>query len=212
MLIFSSFLQFCYTEEYIEYVLLKKRWRPKIPKSLPKYLTEAEFDRVKIVSENLTTRDRALILLLFSSGCRSLEISNLSIQDVNLNSRTIVVIGKGARIRKAHFSEECALVLKEYLDSRIYEGKDPLFLDNSENRLKTSGIYYITKKIGKLAGIKHTLHPHCCRHTFSTNMLARGASLELIADELGHVNLNTTRIYARILTDDIVEAYQNIMG
>jgi integrase/recombinase XerD len=208
----SSFLQFCLAEEYIENVVIKKRWRPKIPQSLPKYLNETEFARVKIVAENLGTRDRALILFLFSSGCRSSEVSNLSIKDINLEKRTAEVTGKGKRIRKVHFSEECAIALSEYLKLRNSDGIDPLFLNNSGKRLEIKSIYYITRKIGKRAGLPQSLHPHCCRHTFATNMLARGATLEFIADELGHANLNTTRIYARILTEDMIISYQNIMG
>ncbi|MEH7356678.1 site-specific tyrosine recombinase/integron integrase [Neobacillus drentensis] len=208
----SSFLQFCIAEEYIENVVIKKRWRPKIPQSLPKYLDETEFARVKIASENLTFRDQSVILFLFSSGCRSSEVSNLSIQDVNLEKRTAEVTGKGKRIRKVHFSEECAIALNEYLKTRNSDGKDPLFLNNSGQRLEVNSIYYITRKIGKEAGLQQSLHPHCCRHTFATNMLARGATLEFIGDELGHANLNTTRIYARILTEDLILSYQNKMG
>lgn len=208
----SSFLQFCLAEEYIENVIIKKRWRPKIPKSLPKYLSENEFAKVKITTENSALRDRALMLFLFSSGCRSSEVSNLSIKDVNLEKRTAEVTGKGKKIRKVHFSEECALVLKDYIHTRICKESDPLFLSNSDQRIGPKSIYYITRKIGKKAGLNQSLHPHCCRHTFATNMLARGATIEFIADELGHSNLNTTRIYARILTEDMITSYQNIMG
>jgi integrase/recombinase XerD len=208
----SSFFQFCFAEEYIENVIIKKRWRPKIPKSLPKYLNEKEFARVKIAAENLALRDRAMVLFLFSSGCRSSEVSNLSIKDVNLEKRTAEVTGKGKKIRKVHFSEECAIVLNQYLQTRKCNVADPLFLNNSGQRLGPKSIYYITRKIGKKAGLQQSLHPHCCRHTFATNMLARGATIEFIADELGHSNLNTTRIYARILTDDMILAYQNKMG
>lgn len=208
----SSFLQFCLAEEYIENVIIKKRWRPKIPKSLPKYLSENEFAKVKLTTENSVLRDRALMLFLFSSGCRSSEVSNLSIKDVNLEKRTAEVTGKGKKIRKVHFSEECALVLKDYIHTRICKESDPLFLSNSDQRIGPKSIYYITRKIGKKAGLNQSLHPHCCRHTFATNMLARGATIEFIADELGHSNLNTTRIYARILTEDMITSYQNIMG
>ena len=60
-------------------VVIKKRWRPKIPQSLPKYLTDSELARVKMLLENLTLRNRALILFLVSSGCRKSELSNLYI-------------------------------------------------------------------------------------------------------------------------------------
>jgi integrase/recombinase XerD len=75
----SSFFNFCLAEEYIETVLIKKRWRPKIPQSLPQYLNEQEFARTKLAAEGLSTRDRALVLFLFSSGCRRSEVVNLSI-------------------------------------------------------------------------------------------------------------------------------------
>ncbi|WP_312475223.1 site-specific tyrosine recombinase/integron integrase [Neobacillus sp.] len=208
----SSFFQFCLAEDYIENVIIKKRWRPKIPQSLPKYLNETEFARVKIAVENLSPHDRAMVLFLFSSGCRSSEVSNLSIKDVNLEKRTAEVTGKGKKIRKVHFSEECAIILNQYLQTRKCIEADPLFLNNSGQRLGPKSIYYITRKIGKKAGLQQSLHPHCCRHTFATNMIARGATIEFIADELGHSNLNTTRIYARILTEDMILAYQNKMG
>ncbi|MBU8733548.1 tyrosine-type recombinase/integrase [Cytobacillus oceanisediminis] len=208
----SSFLQFCFAEEYIRNIVIKKRWRPKIRQPLPKYLNEKEFAKVKVTAEKVPPRDRALILFLFSSGCRSSEVSRLSIQDVNLENRSAEVTGKGKRIRRVHFSEECAIALCDYLQTRSSKGIEPLFLDNSGQRIQTKAIYYIIRKLGKRAGMKQSLYPHCCRHTFATNTLARGATLEFIADQLGHVNLNTTRIYARILTEDMIIAYQNKMG
>ncbi|MGA5690640.1 tyrosine-type recombinase/integrase [Cytobacillus pseudoceanisediminis] len=208
----SSFFQFCLAEEYLESMVIKKRWRQKIPQSLPKYLTEQDYARVKKSAEDLSPRDRSLILFLFSSGCRSSEASQLNIKDVNIEKRTAEVKGKGKKIRYVHFSEECALVLKDYLKTRTGDMEKPLFMNKFGKRLTKSGIYGITTKLGKLARLNQSLHPHCCRHTFATNMLARGADLEFIADEMGHANLNTTRVYARIPTEDMILAYQNKMG
>ncbi|MET3726970.1 integrase/recombinase XerD [Fictibacillus halophilus] len=208
----SSFFTFCLEEEYMEKQVLKKRWRPKIPQTLPRHLTEKEYARVRLAAESLSLRDRALILFLFSSGCRRQEVSDLNIEDINLVQRKAKVRGKGKRIRTVHFSEECALILKEYLNERSQDEKAPLFLNRKGSRLMPTGIYEVTKKLGKKAGLNHLLHPHICRHTFATNMLARGADIQFIADEMGHVNLNTTRIYARIPTEDMMLAYQNKMG
>lgn len=210
--ILSSFFNFCLAEEYLSTMLMKKRWRPKIPQSLPKFLNEQEYARVKISAERLTLRDRALVLFLFSSGCRRSEVIQLTIQDVDMNRRTAEVKGKGKKIRKVHFSEECALILKDYLQTRSSDPAEPLFLNKFGHPLQQNGIYKITTKLGRQAGLKQSLHPHCCRHTFATNMLAKGADLEFIADEMGHTNLNTTRVYARIPTEDMLIAYQNIMG
>jgi integrase/recombinase XerD len=66
--VFSSFFKFCLAEEYKEHMVVKKRWRPKIAQSLPKYLNEHEYARVKLASESLSIRDRAIVLFLFSSG------------------------------------------------------------------------------------------------------------------------------------------------
>lgn len=208
----SSFFLFCLAEEHMEHMVIKKRWRPKIPQTLPKYLTEQEYSRIKLAAEALTLRDRSLILFLFSSGCRSSEVSLLNIQDVNIENRTAEVKGKGKKIRYVHFSVECALILKEYLKTRSGKMEEPVFMNKFGKRLTKSGIYRITTNLGKQAGLLQSLHPHCCRHTFATHMLARGADLEFIADEMGHANLNTTRVYARIPTEDMILAYQNKMG
>lgn len=208
----SSFFTFCLNEEYMERTVMKKRWKPKVPKSMPKYLDEFEFARVKRIAEQIPIRDRALILFLFSSGCRVSETSNLNIQDVSLDKRTAKVIGKGEKIRHIHFSEECSLVLKEYLKTRSYEPVDPVFMNRYRKRLLVSGIRKVLKIVGMKAGLPQSFHPHCCRHTFATNMLARGADLQFIADELGHSDLNVTRVYAQIPTEDMKLKYQNIMG
>lgn len=210
--ILTSFFNFCLAEDYLDKMLMKKRWGPKAPQPLPKFLTEQEYAKVKMAAELLPLRDRAIVLFLFSSGCRRSEVAKLLIEDVDLKRRTVVVQGKGKKFRKVHFSEECALIIKEYFGTRSGDVKEPLFMTKYGLPLQQSGIYKITTKLGRLAGLNQSLHPHCCRHTFATNMLARGAELEFIADEMGHTNLNTTRVYARIPTEDIMLAYQNIMG
>lgn len=210
--ILFSFFKFCIAEEYLDTIVIKKRWRPKIPQSLPKYLNEHEYARVKLAAEQLSVRDRALVLFLLSSGCRRIEVSQLTIQDVDLERRTAKVIGKGKKIRNIHFSEECAIVLREYLQTRTGNPTEPLFMNKFGQGLQQNGIYKVIRRLGEMAGLEQTLHPHCLRHTFATNMLARGAKIEFIADEMGHTDLNTTRVYARIPTEDMMLVYQNKMG
>jgi len=208
----SSFFTFCLDEEFMETTVIKRRWKPKIPHSLPKYLDEHEYARVKRIAEQLSLRDRALVLLLFSTGCRVSEVISLDIQDINLQKRTITVMGKGKKIRNVYFSEECSLALSDYIQTRSTNPEDHLFNNKFGNRLQGYGIRQVLKKVGKVADLKQSFHPHVCRHTFATNMLARGADLEFIADVMGHSDLNTTRIYAQIPTDEMKLKYQNIMG
>ncbi|MER2126632.1 tyrosine-type recombinase/integrase [Solibacillus sp.] len=130
-----------------------------------------------MASEFLTLRDRAIVLFLFSSGCRRFEVCQLLIQDVDLDKRTASIRGKGKKIRHVHFSIECALVLTDYLNTRSYDKKEPLFMNKFGKPLGQNGIYKIIKKLGEMAGLKQTLHPHCCQHIFATNMLARGVAV-----------------------------------
>jgi integrase/recombinase XerD len=206
--VLSSFFQFCHEEEYIETVVMKKRWRPKIPKSLQKFLDEFEYARVKQFAEQLPIRDRALILFLFSTGCRVTEASNLNIEDIDLATRTVNVLGKGKKIRSIFFSQECSLALGKYLEIRSMNPTEPLFENKFGNRLQDGGIRKILQKVGWKSGLKQSFHPHCCRHTFATNFRARGAKLQ----QIGHENLNTTRIYAQIPTEEMMLKYQNMMG
>ncbi|WP_027365557.1 tyrosine-type recombinase/integrase [Desulfotruncus alcoholivorax] len=208
--ILSSFFRFCLAEGYIERTLIKKRWRPRIPKSLPKYLDENELARVKLRAEKLPVRDRALVLFLLSSGCRRAEAASLNVDDLDLENRTARVKGKGGQTREVHFSEECALLLKEYLDNHHPKSEPALFVNQYGKRLSTVGIYKVTSKLGKKTGLPRKLGPHCLRHTFATNLLARGAELEFIGSELGHRDLNTTRIYARVLSEEIISWYRKI--
>jgi len=208
----SSFFQFCLEEEYMDVMVMKKRWKPKVPHSLPKYLNEEETVRLKRAAKSLTIRNRALILFLLSTGCRESEVVNVTIQDVNLDKRTAIVKRKGKKIRHVHFSEECSIVLNDYLCHRSWEEKEPLFRNKFGKALGKSGIYLIVRKVGKQTGFVPILHPHVLRHTFTRNMLARGATIQCIANEMGHSDLNTTRMYAQIPTEEMILTYQNIMG
>ena len=154
----SSFFKFCLEEDYVEKMLVKRRWRPVIPQSLPKYLNEQEYSKVKIAAEQLPLRDRGLVLFLFSSGCRRFEVTQIRIQDLDFEKRTVKVMGKGNKIRSVHFSIECALVLQAYLRTREYKPTDPLFLNRWGQPLQQAGVYLVTKKIGKLAGLPQTFY------------------------------------------------------
>lgn len=147
--------------------------------------------------------------LFLSSGCRLSELSGLDVADIDLENKTAVVLGKGSRIRRIHFSKECAFVLRQYLAQ--HPGHGPLFLNCRGNRLGNTGIFKIVKRIGRMANLPDDLSPHKLRHTFATNLLARGADLQFIATELGHSNLNVTQRYTRIPNEDLIMEYRRAM-
>lgn len=101
--VLSSLLNYCKAEEHIEKVPIKSRWRRKLPKPIPKYLNSTDVSKVRIAAEKLRLRDRALVELLFSSGCRVGEVHNLEIKDVDPENRTAKVTGKGKKNKICSF-------------------------------------------------------------------------------------------------------------
>lgn len=208
--VLSKFFNYCLDNGYISKVLVKQRWRPKIPKPLPKYLDSYEIAKVKIQAEKLLILERTLLVFLLATGCRCSEAIGLNRDKVNIENRTAMVFGKGRKWREIDFSIDCSIVLQEYLCQRNDENP-ALFVKNGE-RLKNKDAYRIIVKIGQLSNLSSRFTPHCCRHTFATSMLSKGASLLLIAQCLGHEDLNKTNIYARIPTSDLISSYNKKMG
>lgn len=100
-------------------------------------------------------------------------------------------------------------MLEEYIHNQHPKVEHALFLNKYGTRLSTVSIYKVTNKLGKKAGLPK-LGPHCLRHTFATNLLARGAELEFIGTELGHKDLKVTRIYVSIPMEKLVSHYRKI--
>lgn len=208
--VLSGFFKFCLDEDYIQRTLTKTRWRPKIPQSLPKFLNEHELAQVRIQAEKMSLQDRSLISFLLSSGCRRSESVGLDLGDLDIEERTARVMGKGKRPREVHFSEETAFLLKDHLTNRT-DPHLPLFISKFKKRMGTQGVYLICRKLGLKSGLPQNLSPHMCRHTFATNLIARGSELEFIGGELGHKDLNVTKIYAKIPSEQLMREYNKRM-
>ncbi len=152
-------------------------------------------------------RDRAIIEMLFASGLRVSELSNLDRDHINLDRREFMVRGKGQKDRPVFISEEAANWLVRMLDTRSDDFK-PLFIhysgskDEAEEgrytRLTPRSIQRIVKRYAKLAGITKDVTPHTLRHSFATDLLINGADLRSVQGLLGHSNISTTQIYTHI--------------
>jgi len=212
--ILSSFFRFCVDEGYMERVPIKTRWYLREPRPLPRYLEKGEQAKVRQSAEKGVLRDRIIVEFLFSSGCRIGELHRLDKSDVALENRTARVMGKGSKIREVHFSETCALLVERYWEmEEVKEEEHPAFLVSEiGTRLGISRMRKIINQLGHSAGIKGSLYPHRFRHTFATELLTKGAELDFIADELGHANLETTKIYARLPKWKMILLYRRYMG
>ncbi|MYL34290.1 tyrosine-type recombinase/integrase [Pontibacillus yanchengensis] len=209
--ILSSFYTFCVEEEYITRSPIKRRWFPILPQTIPKYLEKNEIAKTRIQSERRSLRDLALVEFMLSSGCRVGEVHPLNRDDVDFENRTFHVVGKGNKIRQVHFSERCAVYLEKYIKT-LPNTSEALFVTVTGGRLSIRAIQDIMNRIGKGAELASSLHPHRLRHTFATEMLSKGAELTFISEELGHADVNTTQIYARLPKKEIISLYRKYMG
>lgn len=209
--IISSFYKFCLQEEYVDRSPIKSRWYPRLPQSLPKYLEKEDIAKIRHHSEFTSFRNQVLIEFMLTTGCRVREVSELNREDVDLENRTARVVGKGKKIRYVHFTEKCALLLERYINMS-HKSQKALFLTSSGRRLSVRAIQDLIKKIGEFAEMTTNLHPHRLRHTFATELLAKGADLSFIGDELGHSDVGTTQIYARLPKREIISLYRKYMG
>ncbi len=211
--ILSSFYTFCVQEGHLERSPIKSRWFPRVPKPLPKYLEKEEIAKIRQQSEVSSLRNQALVEFMLTTGCRVGEAHRLNQKDIDLENRSANIVGKGKKIRQVHFTDKCSLLLERYLESRNEEASPAVFVTLiTQGRLSISQMYRIVRKIGMKAGLNKKLHPHRFRHTFATELLAKGAELSFIGEELGHSDVRTTQIYAQLPKREIVAQYRKFMG
>jgi len=152
-------------------------------------------------------RDRAILELLFSSGLRVSELTNLDRNHINLERREFMVRGKGQKDRPIFVSQEAADWLKLYLEKRTdnlpalfisYGGKAVANNSGDFRRLTPRSVQRMVAKYSLLAGITRHVSPHVLRHSFATDLLMNGADIRSVQAMLGHSNIATTQIYTHV--------------
>ncbi|MBR5646782.1 MAG: tyrosine-type recombinase/integrase [Treponema sp.] len=190
----------------------------KLEKKLPNFMTKAEVNEICNEPEKnellWKTRDECLFKMLYSSGCRLSEITNLKLSDFLNNYSSAVVTGKGNKQRRVFFEKDALDALEHYLSDRkkILEENgssftDYLFINQRGQPLTTGGIRFILSKYSGAEGTKHHVNPHAFRHTFATTMLSNGADIRLVQEMLGHSSISTTQRYTHITTEQLIETY-----
>lgn len=208
--IISSFFTFCVQEEYLTHSPIKRRWFPRLPQPVPKYIGKEEIAKIRRESEMVPLRSQCLVEFLLTSGCRVGETSRLKREEVDFENRTARVVGKGKKIRYVHFTEKCSILLQKYLE--IAPKSVYLFSTSTGKNMNIETIERIIRDLGENANIGTSLYPHRFRHTFATDLLSKGAELSFIQEELGHSDISTTQIYAKLPMTEIVSLYRKYMG
>ena len=197
----SSFFNYLEDDEIINRNSSRKVHKIKYEKTVKKPFTDVEIERIR--DSCATKRDKALIDLMISTGCRVGEIVRMDISDLNMENREILVYGKGNKERIVYFDAKTKLHIDSYLKSRNDE-KTALFVTSRYpyNRLSKNVIESIVRDISNNAGVENG-HPHRFRRTFATNLINRGMPIEQVQILLGHTKLETTTIYTRVQQESV---------
>ena len=180
---------------------------PKLPRRLPKNLTEAQVEAVLAVPEVATTlglRDRAMLETLYATGLRVSELVGLTLAQVSLDMGVVRVLGKGSKERLVPLGEEAIAWLKRYLaEARpALAGAargDALFLTSRHAAMTRQAFWTLIKRCAVRAGIPAaSVSPHVLRHAFATHLLNHGADLRVVQLLLGHADITTTTIYTHV--------------
>ena len=179
---------------------------PKLPRALPKTLTETDVESLLDSADTTTPlglRDRAMLETLYATGLRVSELVGLKLTAVNLNDGVLRVTGKGNKDRLVPLGEEAVQWLKRYLaEARplLLEKNlsDAVFVTARGEGMTRQAFWYLIKRRAQAAGITRPLSPHTLRHAFATHLLNHGADLRVVQMLLGHSDISTTQIYTHV--------------
>ena len=174
---------------------------PKQEKYLPTSMSEDEVEKLlnsPDTSKRIEKRDKAMIEMLYATGMRISELTNLKVIDIDTQRSVVKVLGKGSKERLIPFGESALESLSDYLSDRGESNSKEVFLSNRGTKLNRVSFWKRIKIYRSRENLKESISPHTLRHAFATHLLNRGADLRSVQLLLGHSDLSTTQIYTHI--------------
>ena len=208
--IIRSFFSWLYEEEYISKNPSLFLHGEKINLKPEPVFTDMEMEKIRAACSCI--RDQAIITFLVSSGVRITECVELKKEDVDLDNREAVVLGKGRKYRTVYFDARTEFLLRTYLSERTDD--DPhIFVTRRKpyKDVEPNSVRYIMSKISKATGIAK-IHPHRFRHTMATNMVEKGGSISDVKEILGHSKVETTMRYTHSSKAKVKSEYKKYVG
>jgi integrase/recombinase XerD len=189
---------------------------PKTSRQLPHTLSFEDVEALLAqpdASRPLGQRDKAIFEMMYATGLRVSELTELTLRQVHLDAGYLILRGKGDKERLVPLGEYAAEALKEYLtDARPILGKksraSQVFLNSRGERLSRQGVWKLIKLYALKAGIRQNLTPHMLRHSFATHLIENGADLRSVQTLLGHVDISTTQIYTHVARARLKEIHR----
>tara|TARA_B100001540_G_C15776799_1_gene629054 strand:- start:467 stop:1396 length:930 start_codon:yes stop_codon:yes gene_type:complete len=196
---------------------------PRVPKGLPKAISEQEVNELLAAIEGddpVARRDRAILEILYGTGARITELVSLSLSDIDRTENLLKVLGKGNKERIVPLGKFAMKALNEwlepagrgYFEPEMWKSRDDseaVFLNRRGGRLTRQGGWGVVKKYGAKVGLGSNLSPHTLRHCCATHMLEHGADIRTVQELLGHASINTTQIYTKVSRDKLLQTYRS---
>jgi integrase/recombinase XerD len=179
---------------------------PKLWQHLPKVLSPDAVNRLlaaPAVDDRYPLRDRAMLALLYATGCRASEVTRMDLRDVHLDEGFCRCLGKGNKERLVSLNPVAHAAIEHYLRHErpaLAHGREVerLFLSRSGRPLSRIMLWTLVKKYARRIGASEGVSPHTLRHSFATHMLAGGADIRALQEMLGHASISTTQIYTQV--------------
>ena len=214
--VFNSFYKYMVFNKKINNNPCEGIKTPKLEKRLPKYLTDDEINKLLDIRliKPIDYRNKAMLEVLYATGIRISELTNLEFNQIDLNDCTIRVLGKGKKDRIVPLGNMAihylTLYIEEYRKFLLKtKTSNYVFINKDGNKISRQGFFKILKQIAKTSGIEKEISPHTLRHSFATHLLNNGADLRVIQELLGHENLVTTEIYSHLSNKKIEDDYDH---
>ena len=188
---------------------------PKLPRGLPKTLTEEDVERLLAappVEKALGLRDKAMLETLYASGLRVSELVSLKLGQVSQDMGVLRVVGKGSKERLVPLGEEALAWIRRYVGearAQLLRGRssDDLFVTGRGAAMTRQMFWNLLRRHALRAGLKRPLSPHTLRHAFATHLLNHGADLRVVQLLLGHSDISTTQIYTHVARERLKQLH-----
>jgi integrase/recombinase XerD len=206
----KAFYKYLLFEQLLQHDPTELIESPKLGRKLPDTLDFHEIELLFNAIDLSTTegaRNRAMLEVLYSSGLRVSELTNLKRAHIYFDAGFLRVVGKGNKERLVPIGREAMKYLKIYIDElrptiRVQKSGEPyVFLNRRGSKLTRVMVFMVIKQLAAKIGLKKTISPHTFRHSFATHLIEGGADLRAVQEMLGHESITTTEIYTHLDRD-----------
>jgi integrase/recombinase XerD len=211
-----TFFRFLIQEGLLESNPLEEFESPQVAKRLPEILTLKEIEQI-LEQPNPQTplgiRDRAMLEMLYATGMRVSELTQIPIHQVNLEAGYVLLYGKGSKERLVPLGSEAMKWVNVYLKTArgiLSKGKEnpSLFINRSGKGMSRQWFWKNLKDYARRAGLRKRITPHLLRHSFASHLLERGADIRSVQMMLGHADISTTQIYTHVTGERLKKVHK----